>query len=443
MAFVPPIPIDAGNLPFISPMGATSVALDPHAQRDQFNGPFSLSGAFWVVAALNTDSKINVYKSSDLGASWTIQDQANSIATTSGLGSCFAVRSSGVLLYVLYQHPSGSVGNSTGLRVRTFDTSTGLWGADSLDCPNTDGGHCLTFDLAVAASQINVVFSLDTGICGTTPLIGGVWGSETDFGTEFTTPIITGVTLDSSDQTIHVFYSQVQSFGGSPLAPNVVRHLTISPLGAVSGPDVAIADAVQHMTSNFTYPSFSSGVVLASGKIFAPFTLRLGTGVDQKVPAVLVGSGSSWNVVALSTTLLDAQQQTGAFTFAAFISPKVYLIWQNNVTAEPGDVNVRQVRYVTTTDGVTFSPIVTAWDMSVNPASGVPLDLTDVDMAYLSAAPMPTGDMGVFLDISDSTDGDLGRYFFSFGAAPVPPVVKEHIPFMEFRGIKRMPERCA
>jgi len=347
------------------------------------------------------------------------------------------------LIFVAYLHDNAG---PDGIKVRAFNTATGLWAAETVVCPNTGGSTIEMWDLSAFGGNVRIFFVRNvagTITLGTVEYTGGAWGGESNWGTEFTQPGITGVTIDPSNGTAHIFYSQLQSSGLNPLEPNTVLHVSIPIGGPVSGSDVAISDIPQYLSAGFndTYPGFSNGAIL-NGLIFVPFT-QFRVPSNQPIPAVLVGAPGSWSVVSLSpdTNVIgdpDGQQKVSIFTANAMVKDDlVYLIWATSWINDDGD-RVLKIRSLTTEDGVTLSEISTQYDARIDPPSDAPEDLNTMDMSVISVAELSSGDIGVLMNMSNTN----GRHFFSFagGIIPPPPGPVE-IPYFEFRGVKRFPAK--
>ena len=357
----------------------------------QYNGPFLFSGALWTIAWLSDDVNlpINAYKSVDSGATWTAIDQAGAVQSVNNFPFTFQVCRDGSKLYLLYLNGSPA----TGLRIRAFDMATGLWGADSPDCPNTDPGMSSQkvdyFGICTFGGVSNIIFTRSHGPAGSDVLdcatvqYDGIstWSGETAFGAEISNAVITGVTTDPSDGTMHVFYSQyipATFVPAGPISPNPVHHVSVSAGGAVSASDVVFTDAVTLGVT--TYPSFGPGVVVG-GTLYVPWGKDALNSSSDNFPNLLVGSPGSWASVALTPIdtvgpLLNRVTNTGLSMCCFYFAPWIYVTW----LTWPG-TGIPQngtLLYTRTQDGVTFDPIGTLWDPQLNPPPVGPINSATV-----------------------------------------------------------------
>ncbi len=425
-----PVGLDGGEA-YSYAQGLNTVLVT--AEWNTFSGPFQFGGALWTVATLLGDANlpVNAYKSTDNGNTWTAIDSAGAILAVNNLPRSISVSMDGSSLYVLYM--DGQVGTAAaGLRIRAFNMTSGLWGADTPVIPNTDypgtnANSVTLFALATSGGVSNVVFTRDNTVmavrsfaCATVQYDGvSAWGSETAFGAELVNPVITGVTV-SATGAMHVFYSRFQRSGAAALSPNPVDHVEVSAAGSVSAADVVIADAVQTMSANnfSTYPSFDPGAVVGSD-VYVPYGRNQGISNSSVIPAMLKGStGGSWTSVDLADYQDRIVSTTGISCAAFYNAPWVYLLW---LVFDPFDPTNGLLQYTRTQDGVTFDAILNLWDPAVNPPPFDPIGAATV----LSAAWLTDQRLiGVLFNIDTQDFAHFYRVFLSNGPfvpLPIPP----------------------
>lgn len=413
-----PVPIANSALAFYSAMGTGAAAT--RAQRTQTN-LFSSGGKLYTVAWDQVDNfPLNIYQSSDGGATWTALDPTHAPNTTNGsFNNSIAAKMLGTVIYVGYLSTSG-----VGAIINSMDVSAGspAWAGASAASPGLGGiENFEVFDFHVtAANTINLVHEIRQGTTYgiyLSQLSGGAWTGPTQIATDTTNAYLTGFFVDPVANVAHITYSQAMNHAAVSISPNIVRYLSISAAGTPSASQTVIADAVQIGLGGFfyTYPSFGSGCVFSGKQIF-PLQLNIGP-----TPAVAVGNSGTWTVTNLSTEAADQIEGTaGAWTFALAIGGTLYIFWSNEFT-DGGGNNVRQIRHVTSTDGVTFSAPVTDYDFTLDPPTSFTALPTSslYDIAVLS---LGSPKIGIIAQIENNSS-DLLSTFTQVGGAAVPTLV--------------------
>lgn len=424
-----PDAIDYANLSYNFPMdGDVNTAYSAFTQ----NSLFQIGGNLYTVATqtANFPAICTVYKSIDSGNTWTAMDTANAPQETANFpyaGGQFnqgiGISSFGAIIYIAYRN--FAAGLATGVRVASFNTATGLWGATTVDVPSTDAGTGTVGPMglhATAANTFNLVYSIQSGPTITMKSVqytGGVWGAATSIGTDITNPELTGYFVDQGTSTAHIAYSQGIAFATNPLTPNPVNHLSIAADGTVSTSDTIIADAVQFSASgfNFTYPGMCYGCVF-NGKVVFPFIMHLG--INDNIPAVAVKSGNVWTITQLGNDLTDSTGSSGAWIYAAVIGGQLTIFWGNHYF---GTGQVDQIRSSTSTDGLTFSTPVTRYDLVTDPPTGFTPKANNNALYNISVTALTDGSIGATFQITDDLSGNAIATYVNLGKIPVIPTV--------------------
>jgi hypothetical protein len=396
MSTFPPIPVDTTPptpFPLVLPLNFGWIGAA--GGNSPNSGPYIYGSAIYTAAIINSSSsQIGIYKSTNNGATWSIQDSGNGPLSS----QTFAMRMFGSNLYVMTWLPSNA-----GLVVYPFSMVSNTWTASTPSAPvsiNRTVPLLSGFDFFVTSSEIIAIYNtVDSVTHNPNGMVmaqysGGSWGSPTAFGTEFSPAGLSGTVLDDATDTLHVFYAPL----GTP-SPNPLNHVSISSTGVISAYDTVISN--YPLVIGTVQPVISRGCV-SVGVIFAPY-IHLSTSTAG-VPALISGSPGSWvvqNLDATNTVLGPYYDQICAFLFGSV----VYIIW--------GLLNGSntQVLQTTTRDGVTFSPITVLWDAQVDPAVDAPYSSIS-RLSCLSADILPNSALGVLLTIWGATNW---LHFFSPG----------------------------
>jgi hypothetical protein len=341
-----------------------------------FLGPYSSGGALYVVGK-DIGTRIDVFKSTDNGATWVVQNSAAAPRTNFDQ---FDAVLSGTSISIVFCRQG-----TTRYNIQTFSTATDTWGAVSANGPTQQDANSrdqMVRMLRVASGDLYVFFLEETTSqrIRYSAFSGGAWGAETVLvaaaGTEYN--YLCSGCVDSLN-VMHVFYRKCLVEGDS----GTLYHITLT-TGGVIGAEQQISATVTDL------PTGRAAEI--DGALVLPFfnasnLTGVWTGNPTAAPvwAFTLVNNLGWG--AGVHDIGDASPSTAGPEFVArpfaFESGGVgYLIWQTT-DGPSGGYTINRVYYSRNT-GSGWSAPVLFYDEVVDPGAWYGTNAPDI--SALSAA---------------------------------------------------------
>jgi hypothetical protein len=350
----------------------------------------------------------SIYKSTDGGATWAAQDDANIAAYNIG---AWDVVQSGTNLIIAGTHATAG----QFVKVIIFDTTTDTWGAESANGPAffhvPPSGAVLVRVVEVASGDLWAFVNISSGTnlrdsIGYDILSGGVWGGVVNFVVDNATPtfnFLQQVVVDSAD-LIHVIYKK-NTLGDMSAS---LYHRTVTTAGVI-GAEQAI---------QLAFTPYSCGRAVAWVNPVSTVESIVVPYYDSSNNLAGVWMGTPASAPVWSFTLVDTlgwpagytdygTAQAGRGSAFAFIGgTTLYLAWASH---DPTYAVVNAL-YVAANDGNGWSAPTLFYDEVANPPSWS-ADFDEVPELYSDS----------FLILADAAIGAISNVD-SVGAAALPPV---------------------
>jgi len=366
-------------------------------------GPYvDSTGAFFVVLINHTTHVLEMWSSSDSGATWNELDAGHRPSTsTSGanpLGTCF----SGDVITMVYLGTDGALGGSN-INLITFNCIAGTWGVNFNGGPTQDFGGTIEHSLQVAQRSNGdrvVVFmlSVDGNTFDNAAFAihnGAGWSGTTNFSPSLTAENYAfGVVLGASDR-VHVFT------GGD--ATGNVWHMTIN-ANNTTGP-------IRLIATNFENPSFD----FASAQPWFDGTNLYISLVNATTQEVVVYSAvetidpNPWTASDTGQNLQNIENGFGMF--GTFL--------QNVVVQPAGTLNVFLVSGANANEIVQYTNSGSGW----SPGTLIYTTAVGTVLGSIAALPLSATQIGLFWNEgpqSSNTPGTAGKFILIGGKAPHP-----------------------
>ncbi len=317
-------------------------------------GPW-LIGSNWYASGKNTSSSRDVFKSTDSGATWAVQDAANSASPTNGEDFVFRA---GTLIKALTVTAGGKY------VLKIFDTATDTWGAFSADgpaaSPSVSQAQFRARMCQVASGDVYVFYAFQTSAGPVqvdlryTIFSSGSWSAPVVLlaGAPNLSHWVDGV-LPVSSTLIYVFLKENATATTNLGALAYITLTTSGVIGSLTAID----------GNNIKYASGHSAVWGSS--ILLPYF------DTSQLAGVYIGTpltAPAWSFTLLDTTAAPATADTGTvndFTSAfGFVDgATAYVVWAN---ASTGALTVNQVLY-SSNDGSGWTVPALLYDEIANP----------------------------------------------------------------------------
>jgi hypothetical protein len=385
MVTAPPVLIATAGIPARVDAGGSN-----------FEGPFVVGTSLYLVlisqsAFPNTDL-LNVYKSTDNGATWTSMDQSHRPTTNN---DCDVVQNAGVFTII---YGSSAAGNA--LKVIAFNTATDTFGAVSVDGPLTNGNarvaQFASGDLCVWYNQLTL------GLCAVVIFSAGAWGAA-----------VTVPNAKNSIATIVMGLNNVaQLFYDDSNAPGINVFFRTFTNGGALGGEQAVFSA-----SFFNTPAGGIPIgrtVIWNGNFIVPYY----AGVNGNQAGVYIGTPYTapvWTFTLVDPVLQPPQvppglDQVGDLWVFAMVDSNnnLILFWitvNDNLPAPPLPGSVNFMSYAIN-PGTGFGAPVVFYNETTNPQRADPTHINDI-LHTLSANRFASGRFGVVtaMDITNPGGG--------------------------------------
>ncbi len=390
----------------------------------EYSGPERLYAVTWSFVDPTLDNPfVRVFKSTDAGSTWVLQDGANSPQMGSAI---FDVQQTGNSLLVLFQHDTTNL-----LTFKAFDVSTDTWGVNSTAGPDPSMGTAEDLPgfkfVIVNSGDLWVFYNYSTlnNREGSKYVVfsTGTWGSPTDFNAEALNVRFpfTKLVYDTSADVIHVI--SLNTPGNTAPTTWSVKHQPITTAGVIGstttcgtiGP--SRAGAIPVAAPDVGKCTISGNSLIVPTTYFQTI-FTAGTNQIQ----VLVGTPLSapvWTTNLINTLSLPTHEQD--YESTSFVSGgTVYVFWVFLVS-QLSTTTDDKLYYCSSTDaGVTWSAPTLHYDAVANPPANVAVVGNYIHA--VTAIPLASGAFGVVLamQVDDlfQTSDCLG--FYLVDAAPVP-----------------------
>lgn len=364
---------------------------------------------------------VNVYRSTNNGASWSIIDGAHSPSN----GHIHADPSAGVYfdgahtLTVVTSAGTAVDAFAAPVSVRDFDLSTGLWsaayGAGSSNCYGVN--QC--FKRSDGSLLVIVIDTLGAGHIAAFVLAGGVWSSfslTTLFPGGWNSNDLSSAVIDPATDTIHMFGI---AFDGVPVKHQYYQQILLS--NSVVG--------FQDLTAVYKAASAMGSPIIVGNQICWGVT-----DVAITYATILVGSPLSAPVFAIAPSpgILPTQPIPGyPNTLQPTLTTDGVRIWATFC----GD-GVSDLIYVSFTSNLS-NPML-GWDGGL--VYDDPTQSIILFPQYLTLSVIPSISEAPVLTVQGNSFGQPTNFFLLPAGALAPSTFP---PYMEFRGVKRFPLECS
>lgn len=341
----PPIMIDPA---FFSRIARTA---DSTGWSDPVCGPFPVGSSWYAFLQRNDgcpasgiDARIGIWKSTDDGATWVLQDSANSPPDLLFADIPRFNPISGIIEVAYVDLVTATT------VLYGFDTATDLWGSPSAStggAPGTTGSHGL--ELARLSNGDFFVFfapGAGTGLFYR-KFSGGTWGAATNI--DAAGRHINAVLVDSSDR-IHIAYIRTGT---------VLRYLQMDGAGTTSGGATLITGASSVPVGAMQIIGTSLYIPWVDNQIGGTPNVSVGTPLNAPVFTTVQVSADATSASVHQDYCNTALDSTGQL---------VYFWTEVNVS----DGSILDVVNMAKFNGATFDPQTVFYDANTNPpATGV------------------------------------------------------------------------
>ena len=264
---------------------------------------FYLNNAWWLVALDTANTKIRVYKSLD-GSSWGEQDTANALSHTGNTHSYNAgVPLSGTnasKIHVAYRTATNTI------RVRRFDTSTGLWESTDVGSANATTVARETHNVVIGIRSDNdVIVGYRSSITNDFYYVryeGSSWSAAQTIYTTNTSVPLDLVMTANSDMCHFFWYVQTANDlicrsldGANALGTTTTIDATVSTVVQWAGFGGYVNDAGTHRISFLSWDSTGEYDFVYSTSSSAPTF----TTVASMSPTTVSDPGSMGGAIAV------------------------------------------------------------------------------------------------------------------------------------------------
>lgn len=368
-------------------------------------GPFEFSSPSRLYIVLRQSDFgtgwLDVYKSTDGGATSTAQDHANRPLNT----RFYAAAQQGNNICVVWS--DGTAPTANPLRFQIFDASTDTWGAVVSGGPTPTGAGDNFYVMASSTGVFYVVYMVRVSgtqfFLAVTPISGGAWGVQTAITTSTPNVLdrIGNVQIDPND-TIHVIYAH-----NVLLVSNAIKDLMV----ATPGLTTSEVD-VENPSSNTFSALLPSVPAIWGNDIAIPyFTVVAG----QNMPAVWVGTNYAAPTYGVLTPVLTTPVCTlggddAAEYYAVAIGGTLYVFFIVLDYSDPLNV-IDQMWFVSNNgSGWDDSNAQLFYDAVTNPQLEDPAeDPNDQFLHTISITSLTSGTFGVYTAMEEN--GECSGYY--------------------------------
>jgi hypothetical protein len=379
------------------------VVFSPNARDDQngshYFGPFVVGANLYAITAGSNFTFLNIFKSTDNGATWIRMDQVHAPRiAVGGVQTMFDAVLIGTVFSILYGNPIGGAPV-----IITFDTGTDTYGAPSVDGP----GSASMVRLAVFSNGDLLASYLDTSVPGPAFVIfsGGVWGAQVNFIANVS---LTGLVMGADDIARLFYYTHV---GGVQVFMRTFTHA-----GVISA-QTAVFTSTYRANMEGVFNEFPCGrPVIWNGSLILPYYGNpTGSGVQAGVYVGTPFAAPVWTFT-LVDTLAWAGTELDSYAYSLIDGHNnLVLFWCSVDTT----LTISQIYYAIN-PGAGFGPPVLFYDEIANPPTAIGVPFGTV-VRTLGAFRYANDAFGV---LSSATNDCAGFYLAGVAPPPPPPVRK-------------------